>query len=199
MGELINLRVQVNTQVLTRVITSLKRTQSRATLETIRTGAEEKAALSYLKRIFPRSKYRSPGSKAELASHGAIQHLISGWRVRRVPFKSGVSIVVDHVLGNEPRVQEVLNVIDTGHGAYTWTVPKNVRFPDKRPASVRKWTRSTQKNAKNPWTRLKAGEKIHVRPRQGVYYMDRTREFILNNLVESIRRKVDHAIQRAYD
>jgi hypothetical protein len=186
---LVNVHASIDHKAITRILTNLRKIESQSFFSSINLSTEARAALAYLKQIFPRSRQRTTGSLRELAKYGVMSHLVEGWRSEVDSTASLLSFSLFHVFGDIDRVKTVLHSLDKGHAEYQVEGHPFMRFQSFE--GVERSFRGGW-NLRN-WVSLR---KATIPARAGAKYTEATFSYITTVLVPRIRRKVQLAVEK---
>jgi hypothetical protein len=174
---LLNAKITVDQKAINRIVTNLRRTQSRDFLESLNLGPEAQSALRFLKQHFPRSTQRTPGSRREL---GLFFHLVEGWHVQKEVMPDGVGFAITHSWGDVDRVRTILNSLNSGSRAWIWEAKKDTRFIIQEPRT---------------WVHFGQGTQMPMKSRPGLHYVEDTLRYVQDVLLPKVRKKIDAGIQ----
>ncbi len=174
---MIEIKVTLGRSALARAISGLNKIERGELLQA--SDAEESAsrAVSFLKRIYPRSKTPKGPS-----------HLGDGWKADVQIKDKTISFIIKHRLENNKKSRFILNQLENGTPAYSYVMKNQARF--KQMVQRRNLLGQFTKGKKGQWTRLVVGREIHQPAREGGHYLDKTREYVDNVLLFNLKARV---------
>lgn len=175
---------------LQEMIRGLNYVSSDSFLRSFGVKAESEKALRYLRTIFPQSDNRK-----NLERFG--MHLVDGWKA--IPFVGGgIGFSIQHTLEKNRAVAKLLNVIEFGHGPYQYQVKKTTRFFGKRYntggiAGSAGWVTLAKESLQNGI--ISPARTVYQSNREGVHYLENTREYIVGELLPKLREKIINKVK----
>jgi hypothetical protein len=185
---MIDVEARVAERRIEQTVRELKYVSSNSFLAGLALRQKADEALSYLKSIFPE------GSGVNDQNEFGM-HLKDGFFANYYAEGAKVGFTIGHQLSRQKRAQTVLRSLDTGSQEFSYIAQSTFHFLADPSALGRR----RSKKAANIWVTIYEGQEVHRGAREGVFYTDRTEEFIARTILPEVKQEWSEKVAARFE
>ncbi len=183
----ITAKLKPDSRRIDRLVEDLQYVNSQSFVRSLPLASFRERALNFLKKHFPVSKQGS-SNQNEFG-----YHLVEGWKSKLVSSVTGVGFELYHMGEGNSRILTILNSLNTGSKAFSYTAKDDFVFWGKYRTLKGKLTK------REGWISIVEGRTVNRSEREGVEFEQDTYDYITMTLLPEMREMVRDRVASRLD